>query len=161
MSVRMTFSILLISMAVSASASSWVKILNKQIVLESELQVSYKLDNHEPSRFHDIHSLLYAGSALLYAIRVTGGEGVLSIPCGVITHAGTHTLTISYNISTVIAITQFKVKWPVMVVAVPNMVKTYTMDVVVSLSFTKSLCTPLSVSGNNNNQRVLLEDSKG
>ena len=159
--MRMTFFILLISMVVSASASSWVKILNKQIVLESELQVSYKLGNQEPARFHDIHSLLYAGSALLYAIRMPGGEGVLSIPCGVITHAGTHTITISYTNSTVIATTQFKVKWPGMVLTVPNMIKTYTMDVVVILSFTKSLCTPLSVSGNNNNQRVLHGGQQG
>jgi hypothetical protein len=161
MSKRMTIHVLLISMIGSASAASWVKIVNKQTVLESDLHVSYKIENFDLSRFHDIHSLLYAGSALLYAIRMSGGEGTLSIPCGVITHAGTHSLTISYTNSTVIATTQFGVAWPVMAVTVPHRMETYTMDVIVSVSFTKNLCTPLSTLGNNNNERVLQGGQKG
>jgi hypothetical protein len=92
---------------------------------------------------------------------VPGGEGVLSIPCGVITHAGTHSLTISYTNTTVIASTQFWVAWPVMAVTVPHRMETFTMDVVVRVSFTKNLCTPLPTSGNNNNQRVLQGGENG
>ena len=153
--------IMILSSSIHVSGTSWIKILNKQTVLESDLQASYQIDNYDPARFHDIHSLLYAGSALLYAIRVPGGEGVLSIPCGVITHAGTHTLTMSYTNTTVIATTQFGVAWPVMAVTVPHRMETFTMDVVVRVSFTKNLCTPLPTTGNNNNQRVLQGGQNG
>ena len=154
--------IMMLSSSLHVSGTSWIKILNKQTVLESDLQASYQIGDFNLSRFHDIHSLLYAGSALLYAIRVPGGgEGVLSIPCGVMTHAGTHTLTISYTNSTVIATTQFGVAWPVMAVTVPHRMETYTMDVVVSVSFTKNLCSPLSTSGNNSHQRVLQGGEQG
>ena len=165
MTVRMTVSVPLLSMMIvlmlSSSSASWVKIVNNQTALESDLHVSYKIDNFDPSRFNDIHSLLYAGSSLLYAVRMPGGEGTLSIPCGVITHAGTHSLTISYTNNTVIATTQFGVTWPLMAVTVPHRIETYTIDVVVSVSFTKNLCTPLSTSGNNNNKRVLQGGEKG
>ena len=89
-----------------------------QVALQSDLKVSFSIDNFDPTRFHDIHCLLYAGAALLYAVktitfaskkiqlldvknfnlkrkcnfyhkaRVAGGEGRLTVPCGVITHAG-------------------------------------------------------------------------
>ena len=54
------------------SVASWVKISNNPVVLQSELHISYKIDNFDPARFNDIHSLLYAGSELLYAARVSG-----------------------------------------------------------------------------------------
>ena len=95
------------------------------MALQSDLKVSFSIDNFDPTRFHDIHCLLYAGAALLYAVkiilltpqqynllnvknfnlkrkcnfyykaRVAGGNGRLSVPCGVITHAGRWSLPLS------------------------------------------------------------------
>ena len=82
--------------------SSWVRLTNRPVVLQSEMLISYKIDNYNQARFNDIHCLLYAGSELLYAARVSGGEGVIRVPCGVLTHAGTHSVLlsmISLNIS--------------------------------------------------------------
>ena len=83
--------------------ASWVEVTNNPIVLQSEVVISYKIDNFDPARFNDIHSLLYAGSELLYAARVSGGEGVIRVPCGVVTHAGVHSITLCYTNNTVIA----------------------------------------------------------
>ena len=146
--------ILLLSLHALACRASWVRVLGKHTVLESELHASYLIAGSDQARLHDLHALLHAGSVLLYTLRVQPGEGSLSIPCGVITHAGTHTLTISYTNTTVIATTQFRVAWPVIAVTVPLKMETYTMDVVVSVSFTKNLCSPLSTSGNNNKRTL-------
>ena len=83
--------------------ASWIEVTNNPIVLQSEVVLSYKIDDFDPTRFNDIHSLLYAGSELLYAARVSGGEGVIRVPCGVVTHAGVHTVTLCYTNNTVIA----------------------------------------------------------
>ena len=37
-------------------------------------------------------------------------------------------------------------------------IETFTLDVAVTVSFTTNVCSPLSVMGNNNNQRVLQGD---
>ena len=60
-----------------------------------------------------------------------------------------------------IATTQFLVAWPVIAVTVPHRMETFTMDVVVRVSFTKNLCAPLPTSGNNNNQRLLQGGENG
>ena len=133
--------------------ASWVEVTNNPIVLQSEVVISYKIDNFDPARFNDIHSLVYAGSELLYAIRVSGGEAVLRVPCGVVTHAGTHSVTLCYTNNTVIATCQFHVSWPRVAVSVPHRIETYTVDVGVTASFTTNVCSPLTVRGNN--QRVL------
>ena len=39
------------------------------MALQSDLKVSFSIDNFDPARFHDIHCLLYAGAALLYAVK--------------------------------------------------------------------------------------------
>ena len=83
--------------------ASWVEVTNKPTVLQSEVVISYKIDDFDPARFNDIHSLLYAGSELLFAARVSGGEGVIRVPCGVVTHAGVHSVTLCYTNNTVIA----------------------------------------------------------
>ena len=41
-----------------------------QVALQSDLKVSFSIDNFDPTRFHDIHCLLYAGAALLYAVKI-------------------------------------------------------------------------------------------
>lgn len=46
--------------------ASWLRVDNNQVALETELRISYDIDNMDPSRFHDIHCLLHSGSALLY-----------------------------------------------------------------------------------------------
>ena len=143
---------------ISMSTSSWIKLLNKQTVLETNLAISYQLDKTD----HPALCLLYAGSALLYTAPLPGGEGTLTIPCGVITHAGTHSLAVSHmNTSAVVAGTVFEVSWPVMAVSVPHRIETYTMDLVVRVSFTKNICTPLSTTRNNNNLRVLQGGENG
>ena len=141
------------------SLPSWVEVVPRQTVLEGEVAVSYSIDNYDPTRFQDIHALLYRGPALLYAVRVPLGQGVLYIPCGIITHAGNHSITISYTNNTVIATTLFTVSWPVMAIEVPHRIETYTMDVVVKVSFTRNLCTPLPSDGNNH--RVLQGGENG
>ena len=75
--------VLIFLSVLSEISGSWVRILNSPRVLQSDIQIGYKIDNLDPARFNDIHSLLYAGSELLYAARVPGGEGVLKVPCGV------------------------------------------------------------------------------
>ena len=57
-------------------------------------------------RFNDIHCLVYAGEEILFAARVSGGEGVIRVPCGVVTHAGTHQITLCYTNNTIIATSQ-------------------------------------------------------
>ena len=39
--------------------------------MQTDVDVSFAIDNFDPSRFHDIHCLLYAGAALLYAVKFT------------------------------------------------------------------------------------------
>ena len=34
----------------------------------------YSIDAYDPARFNDIHALLHAGNALLYAARVAQGQ---------------------------------------------------------------------------------------
>ena len=98
----------LASLLVSRYEASWVKVTNSPTVLQSEVVISYKIDNFDPARFNDIHSLLYAGSELLYAARVSGGAGVMRVPCGVVTHAGVHSVTLCYTNNTVIARSQMR-----------------------------------------------------
>ena len=38
--------------------------------MQTEVDVSFSIDNFDPTRFHDIHCLLYAGAALLYAVTI-------------------------------------------------------------------------------------------
>ena len=147
--------------ALSVISASWVKILNRPTVLQSDIQIGYKIDNLDPARFNDIHSLLYAGSELLYAARVPGGEGVLKVPCGVLTHAGTHSVTVCYTNNPVLAPNTFAVSWPTIAVTVPRRIETFTVDVSVAVSFTNNMCAPLSVLGNNNNKRVLQGGKRG
>ena len=147
--------LLLVLVLTRLSTGSWIKVISSPTVLQSEVHISYKIDNFDPARFNDIHSLVYAGSELLYAIRVSGGEAVLRVPCGVVTHAGTHSVTLCYTNNTVIATCQFHVSWPRVAVSVPHRIETYTVDVGVTASFTTNVCSPLTVRGNNNNQRVL------
>ena len=142
-------------------SASWVRVLNSPRVLQADIQLGYKIDNLDPARFNDIHSLLYAGSELLYAARVPGGEGVLKVPCGVVTHAGTHSVTVCYTNNTVIATNTFTVSWPTIAVTVPRRIETFTEDVTVAVSFTNNICAPLSVLGNNNNKRVLQGGKRG
>ena len=40
-----------------------------QVALQTDVDVSFSIDNFDPSRFHDIHCLLYAGASLLYAVK--------------------------------------------------------------------------------------------
>ena len=47
------------------------------------------------------------------------------------------------------------VDWPSLAISVPTRIETFTLDVAVSVSFTNNVCSPVSVRGNNNNQRVL------
>ena len=156
--LRVVFVILL---SVEIISSSWVRILNSPTVLQSDIEIGYKIDNLDPARFNDIHSLLYAGSELLYAARVPGGDGVLKVPCGVLTHAGTHSVTVCYTNNTVIATNTFYVAWPTLAVSVPHRIETFTEDVTVTVSFTNNICAPLSVLGNNNNKRVLQGGKRG
>ena len=98
---------------------------------------------------------------------------MLTVPCGVVTHAGRHTATLCYTNNTVIASTSTHVAWPSLAIAVPtrcssqqnfrvitllSRIETFTLDVAVTVSFTTNVCSPLSVMGNNNNQRVLQGD---
>ena len=39
--------------------------------MQTDVDVSFAIDNFDPTRFHDIHCLLYAGAALLYAVKFT------------------------------------------------------------------------------------------
>ena len=151
----------LIFLSVELIYSSWVRILNSPTVLQSDIEIGYKIDKLDPARFNDIHSLVYAGSELLYAARVPGGEGVLRVPCGVLTHAGTHSVTVCYTNNTVIATNTFIVSWPTIAVTVPHRIETFTEDVTVTVSFTNNICAPLSVLGNNNNKRVLQGGKRG
>ena len=158
---RLTVELLIFLSLLSVISTSWVRILNRPTVLQSDIQIGYKIDNLDPARFNDIHSLLYAGSELLYAARVPGGEGVLKVPCGVLTHAGTHSVTVCYTNNTVIATNTFSVSWPTIAVSVPRRIETFTVDVSVAVSFTNNMCAPLSVLGNNNNKRVLQGGKRG
>ena len=99
---------------------------------------------------------------------------MLTVPCGVVTHAGRHTATLCYTNNTVIASTSTHVAWPSLAITVPtrcssqhyfrvmitllSRIETFTLDVAVTVSFTTNVCSPLSVMGNNNNQRVLQGD---
>ena len=49
-----------------------------------------------------------------------GGSGVLTVPCGVVTHAGRHTATLCYTNNTVIASTSTHVAWPSLAITVPT-----------------------------------------
>ena len=66
--------------------------------------------------------------------------------------------------------TKVHVDWPSLAITVPtrwssqqnfrvitllSRIETFTLDVAVTVSFTTNVCSPLSVMGNNNNQRVL------
>ena len=86
-----------------------MRVTSPQTVLETELRVSYNIHNFDPSRFQDIHLLLYSGSALLYAVRLAGEDSTLTLPCGVITMGGRHSITVTYNNHTNIATTEFMV----------------------------------------------------
>jgi hypothetical protein len=66
--------------------------------------VTYEIDSFDPTRFNDIHALLHVGTDLLYASRISVGRGVILIPCGVITHAGNHSLMVAHTNGTVIAV---------------------------------------------------------
>ena len=54
--------------------------------------------------------------------------------------------------------TKVHVDWPSLAITVPTRIETFTLDVAVSVSFTNNVCGPVSVRGNNNNQRVLRGD---
>ena len=71
--------------------------------------ISYEIDGFDPTRFNDIHALLHVGTDLLYASRIAVGSGVILIPCGVITHAGNHTVMVAHTNGTVIAVNSIKV----------------------------------------------------
>ena len=58
---------------------SWVRVESPQTALETELRISYSIDNYDPNRFNDIHCLLHCGEALLYALRVPKGGGLLRL----------------------------------------------------------------------------------
>ena len=57
----------------------WVGILVQLLAIytaedlpaQAPFEFSENFDNFDPSRFHDIHCLLYAGAALLYAVKFT------------------------------------------------------------------------------------------
>ena len=71
--------------------------------------VTYEIEGFDPSRFNDIHALLHVGADLLYASRIAVGRGVILIPCGVITHAGNHTLMVAHTNGTIIALNSIQV----------------------------------------------------
>ena len=45
---------------------------------------------------------------------------MVTVPCGVVTHAGLHTATLCYTNNTVIATTSTHVAWPSLAIAVPT-----------------------------------------
>ena len=123
--------------------ASWVELRGRPTVLQSDLEISYQIDGLDPARFHDIHCLLYSGSALLYAVRAGGPAGHLRIPCGVITHAGPHSLALQHTNGSVIATQEFRTRWPRVALAVPVSLETLTAEVTVTVSFTSAVCSPV------------------
>ena len=45
---------------------------------------------------------------------------MVTVPCGVVTHAGLHTATLCYTNNTVIATTSTHVAWPSLAITVPT-----------------------------------------
>jgi hypothetical protein len=121
-----------------------VRVDSAQVALETDLAISYSIDNFDPTRFNDIHCLLYAGAALLYAVRVAGEAARLTVPCGVITHAGPHSLSLQHTNNTVIAAAGFPVSWPLLAVSAPRRLETFTTAVTVRVAAVRNQCRPLA-----------------
>ncbi|CAB4069890.1 unnamed protein product [Lepeophtheirus salmonis] len=138
--------------------------------MEGDLSADFHL-NHGPASYLDgatIHLHYLPGDSFLDSFRKVDSTLLLSsqavplesqagnviFPCGTVTHAGPHRayLTILRNSSlsgvlprrvTVAKSKVLYVSWPQMAVSVPEKLETYSLNVDVRISFTRTLCSTL------------------
>ena len=80
---------------------------------------------------------------------------MIRVPCGVVTSAGDHRVTLCYTNDTIIASTSVRVTWPSLAVSVPHRLETFTVDVGVRVSWTNNVCSPLARSRDHSDHMML------
>ena len=74
-------------------------------------------------------------------------EGTVVFQCGTVKHAGPHRAFVTVNGERRAESAVLQVAWPRMSINVPKRLETYSTDVAVTVSFTKSLCSTFTTYG--------------
>ena len=74
-------------------------------------------------------------------------EGTVVFQCGTVKHAGPHRAFVTVNGERRAESEVLQVAWPRMSINVPKRLETYSTDVAVTVSFTKSLCSTFTTYG--------------
>ena len=131
--------------------------------MEGDLEVSFELLMPNAFSHNAIVGLEYlAGDSILPtgSRRLTSPKKLASLPvplglregtvvfqCGTVKHAGPHRAFVTVNGERRAESEVLQVAWPRMSINVPKRLETYSTDVAVTVSFTKSLCSTFTTYG--------------
>ena len=165
--------LLLIQLASSAAASAGMGVGGDNSIkvdvpahytaMEGDLEVSFELLMPNAFSHNAIVGLEYlAGDSFLPtgSRRQTSPKKLASLPvplglregtvvfqCGTVKHAGPHRAFVTVNGERRAESEVLQVAWPRMSINVPKRLETYSTDVAVTVSFTKSLCSTFTTYG--------------
>ena len=133
-----------------------VSMPDRYTAMENDIEVTFDLRRPNAFAHNAMVHLEYieaataeAGTKKLASLPVPLGitSGTVVFQCGTIKHAGPHRAFLTVNGQRRAESEVLQVSWPRMSVTVPKNLETYSSDVSVAVSFTRSLCSTFTTFG--------------